>query len=183
MFEELSDVELVALHKRGDIDAFPALFGRYRKMIGSLASSYFLVGGARDDLMQEGMLGLLKAVNTFQPDAGASFSTFAYLCVDSGMKTAVKKSLSAGNYPLNASVDLSQQGEKLYSEVDPERTVIGKEEEEEFDKKISATLSSLEYGVLSCFLAGLCYREIAEKLGVTEKAVDNALFRIRKKLH
>ena len=113
MFEELSDVELVALHKRGDIDAFPALFGRYRKMIGSLASSYFLVGGDRDDLMQEGMLGLLKAVNTFQPDAGASFSTFAYLWVDSGMKTAVKKSLSAGNYPLNASVDLSQQGEKL----------------------------------------------------------------------
>lgn len=182
MFEDLTDGELIDLHKKGDIDAFPALFDRYRQMIRGLSSSYFLVGGDRDDLMQEGMLGLLKAVNTYNPEAGTAFSTFAHLCIGSGMKTAVKRSLSAGNYPLNVSSDLSEEGDKLVSEIDPEKTVIGKEDEEEFDRKISATLSSLEYGVLRGYLAGLCYREIAEKLGVSEKAVDNALFRIRKKL-
>ena len=134
MFEDLTDGELIDLHKKGDIDAFPALFDRYRQMIRGLSSSYFLVGGDRDDLMQEGMLGLLKAVNTYNPEAGTAFSTFAHLCIESGMKTAVKRSLSAGNYPLNVSSDLSEEGDKLVSEIDPEKTVIGKEDEEEFDR-------------------------------------------------
>ena len=85
MYEKLSDNELIALHQSGDAEAFPVILERYKELVKSIARSYFLVGGDRDDLVQEGVLGLLKAVNTFDKERGASFKTFVYRCVSASI--------------------------------------------------------------------------------------------------
>lgn len=107
MYNELSDNRLIALYKEGDADAFAEICDRYRELVKGISRAYFLVGGDGDDLLQEGLLGLLKAVNAYDENGGASFPTFARLCVESNVKTAVKRSRNKGNVPLNDAVSIS----------------------------------------------------------------------------
>lgn len=181
MYENLPDNELIALHLQGDADAFPAILNRYKELIKSISRSYFLVGGDNDDLVQEGVLGLLKAVHAYDETKGASFRTFTYRCVSAAIKNAVKKSLSKGNMPLNDSVELTDEL-SIASPFNPEEMIIIGEEGSEFIGNVNAILSELEFKILKCYLAGMSYAEIGEKTGRSAKSADNALQRIKRKL-
>lgn len=181
MFERLSDEELITLHRSGNTEAFPVILERYKELVKSVSRSYFLVGGDDDDLVQEGVLGLLKAVNSFDSKRGASFKTFTYRCVSSSIQNAVKKSLSKGNMPLNESVELTDEL-RLVSPFNPEEMLMIGEEGREFADGATAILSELEYKILKYYLSGMTYAEIGEKTGRSAKSADNALQRIKKKL-
>jgi len=135
--------------------------------------------------LQEGLLGLLKAVNTYNSDysGASSFKTFAYLCVSSNIKTAIKKAYSYKNKPLNYYVSMSPEDESKLRFCDPEQEIINIESESELKKKVTTELSNFELEVLKMFLGGSSYSEIAAKFSKKEKAIDNALQRIRKKLN
>ncbi len=181
MYKELTDNQLIALHLQGDDEAFPEIMERYKELVKSISRSYFLVGGDNDDILQEGFLGLLKAVNTFDGERGASFKTFVYRCVSSSIQNAVKKSRSRGNMPLNDSVELSDEL-KLVSPFNPEEMLIVGEEGRVFEEGANAVLSELEFKILKYFLAGMTYEEIGKMTGKSAKSADNALQRIKKKL-
>ncbi len=181
MYEKLSDNELIALHQSGDAEAFPVILERYKELVKSIARSYFLVGGDRDDLVQEGVLGLLKAVNTFDKERGASFKTFVYRCVSASIQNAVKKSLSKGNMPLNDSVELTDEL-KLVSPFNPEEILLIGERGRALNDGANAALSELEFKILRYYLAGMTYGEIGKLTGRSAKSADNALQRIKKKL-
>ena len=181
MYEKLSDNELIALHQSGDAEAFPVILERYKELVKSIARSYFLVGGDRDDLVQEGVLGLLKAVNTFDKERGASFKTFVYRCVSASIQNAVKKSLSKGNMPLNDSVELTDEL-KLVSPFNPEEMLLIGERGRALNDGANAALSELEFKILRYYLAGMTYGEIGKLTGRSANSADNALQRIKKKL-
>lgn len=129
MYNELSDNRLIALYKDGDADAFAEICDRYRELVKGISRAYFLVGGDGDDLLQEGLLGLLKAVNAYDENGGASFPTFARLCVESNVKTAVKRSRNKGNVPLNDAVSIFECLGVLAPD-NPEDKVLVEEREE-----------------------------------------------------
>ena len=175
----LSDGELIALYKAGDADAFGRIYERYKKTINRVARSYFLVGGDTDDLAQEGLLGLLRATDTYDSSQGASFKTYATICIVSKIKTAIRLSNSKGDMPLNGATDIDSESVPY---PDPETLVIGEEGKREFFEKIKKTLSAFEFEVLNSYLDGLNYKEISLKTGETEKSVDNALQRAKRKI-
>ncbi len=176
-----SDEQLVEMHKKGDLSVFEIIYARYKNMIRSLARGLFLIGGDNEDLMQEGVLGLLNAVNTF--NGTTNFSTYAYTCIKNSMLTAVNSAHSKRNSPLNTSVPINAQTDEFLNlYLDPEDEVIGKESERELMQKITQGLSSFESTVLKFFLEGLSYVEIGEKLNKTAKSIDNALQRIKRKI-
>ena len=176
---ELTDNELIALHKGGDLTAFNRLYDRYKGLIKSLSKSYYLLGGDCDDLAQEGLLGLLKAANTFDANVGASFKTYATICILSNIKTAIRLSLKKGNIPLNSASDISGEDVSLPN---PEDLVIGEEGGRELMTRIETALSGFELDVIKLYLDGHNYSEIAKILGKQDKAVDNALQRAKKKI-
>ena len=179
--KEFTDEQLIEMHKKGDHTVFEIIYARYKNMIRSLARGLFLVGGDNEDLMQEGVLGLLNAVNTF--NGATSFSTYAYTCIKNSMLTAVNSAQSKRNTPLNTSVPIvTQTDEFLNLYLDPEDEIIGKESERELMQKITQGLSLFESTVLKLFLEGLSYVEIGEKLNKTAKSIDNALQRIKRKI-
>ncbi len=180
MCEKLTDNQLIALHKQGDLKAFDIICERYKWLIRSISRSYFLLGGDSDDLLQEGFLGLLKAVNTYDESKSASFKTFATICVLSTVKTAVRRDSNRSNKALNESVSLySVAGVETDSLED---FIIEQEWKEEKESKIKDVLSPLEYKIFKLWLVGHSYGEISEITGKTDKAVDNAIQRIKKKL-
>lgn len=181
MFEDLSDNELIAIYLKGNDAAFPVILERYKDLVKSISRSYFLVGGDNDDLVQEGVLGLLNAVKTYDATKGATFKTFAYRCISASIKNAVKKSLAKKNMPLNDYVELSDVL-AMASPFNPEEMFIVGEEGKEFNDGVNAILSELEFKILKYYLSGMTYSEIGEKTGRTAKAADNALQRIKKKL-
>lgn len=176
----LSDNELIALHKQGNVKAFEEIFARYTGLVKSICRSYYLLGGDFDDLLQEGFFGLVKAVNTFDEERQASFKTFAYLCVSSNVKTAVKKACSKANMVLTLAVPIHTliglQTENLEDEI------IQSEGEGELEEKLKKLLSSFERKILKLWLGGLSYSEISTQTGKPVKSVDNAIQRIKKKL-
>lgn len=180
MGKNLSDNELIALHKQGNIKAFEEIFARYTGLVKSICRSYYLLGGDFDDLLQEGFFGLVKAVNTFDEDRQASFKTFAYLCVSANVKTAVKKACSRANMVLTSAVPIHTliglQTENLEDEI------IQSEGAVELEEKLEKLLSSYERKILKLWLSGLSYGEISIQIGKTVKSVDNAIQRIKKKL-
>ena len=186
-FDALSDNELVALAKT-DSDALDAVFIRYKKMLVSIGRSYFLINGDYDDVMQEGMIGLFKAINTFNDEY--AFSSYAYRCIKNSILTAVKKANTDKNKPLKNYISLSgsedDDVDKMFILKDlnynPETTVINKENEKELKEKILTNLTSLEKSVLGKFLDGYSYEDIAKDLNKDKKSVDNAIQRIRKKI-
>ncbi|PWM75254.1 MAG: RNA polymerase sporulation sigma factor SigH [Bacillota bacterium] len=184
----VADEELCARAQGGDLGALNALFDRYRTMVKSIVHSYFLSGGDREDLLQEGMIGLFKAVNGYNGKAG--FKTFAALCVKRNVLSAIRLSGRDKHKPLNNYVSLSGAGEDgagyellVGREVlDPETEYINNESLAELTEGIHFTLSKFERKVLALYLDGYSYENIGEKLGKSAKSADNALQRIRKKI-
>ena len=192
---ELDDHYLVALAKEGKPDAYDAIVRRYRGFVRLKASSYFLLGGESDDLIQEGLLGLYKAVRDYRTDRESSFRNFAELCITRQIITAVKTATRNTHTPLNQYVSFSQSpaaagdSDSTLDEIlpgptafDPVNQVIATEELESLVSCLSSVLSELESRVLSLYLDGYSYEVIAEKLDCDTKTVDNALQRVKRKV-
>src|SRR4051794_10703194 len=192
---ELDDHYLVALAKEGKTDAYDAIIRRYRGFVRLKASSYFLLGGESDDLIQEGLLGLYKAVRDYRTDRESSFRNFAELCITRQIITAVKTATRNKHTPLNQYVSFSQtpaaagDSDTTLDEVlpgpsvsDPVNQVIASEELESLVGCLSSVLSELESRVLSLYLDGHSYEVIAERLECDTKTVDNALQRVKRKV-
>ena len=194
-YEELTDEELITLFKDGDQEAMEKLLNKYKEMVLGKARSMYILGGDSDDLIQEGMLGLFKAVRDYDCGRDASFRTFAQLCATRQLYTAVKASSRKKHLPLNTAISLSrpvrEDGEEEEEFLDcleadassnPEVYLIGQEEMERLEEKIERELSPFEKQVLELHLTGMGYVEIAHVLNRDEKSTDNALQRIRTKL-
>ena len=186
-----SDTDLLKLVTDGDRFAEEILVDRYLQLVRACARPLFLAGGDSDDLIQEGMFGLLSAIRQFDPETGASFRTFAEHCIRMRLLSAVKSASRLKHLPLNERVSLEQLSDDPSSQIsalpevfrqNPEDLVLARERTEELYAVFSQCLSRLEKSVLTLFLEGDSYRSIAEKLGKDEKAVDNAVQRIRRKL-
>ena len=192
---ELDDTYLVALAKRGSADAYDRIVRRYRGFVRLKASSYFLLGGDSDDLIQEGLVGLYKAIRDYRTDRESSFRNFAELCVTRQIITAVKTASRNKHAPLNQYVSFAQtpaaaiDSEATLEEVlpgpvseDPSERVIASEELRSLVACLSSVLSDLESRVLSLYLDGYSYEVIGERLECDTKTVDNALQRVKRKV-
>jgi RNA polymerase sporulation-specific sigma factor len=192
---ELEDGYLVALAKRGSADAYDRIVRRYRGFVRLKASSYFLLGGDGEDLIQEGLLGLYKAIRDFRTDRESSFRNFAELCITRQIITAVKTASRNKHAPLNQYVSFAQSpaaagdSEATLEEVlpgpssdDPADRVIASEELASLVACLSSVLSDLESRVLSLYLDGHSYELIGERLECDTKTVDNALQRVKRKV-
>lgn len=187
----MTDEALVALAQQGDGAAMEQLYHRYKNMVRLNARPYFLISGDRDDLIQEGMIGLYKAVRDYEADKNAAFATFAELCVTRQIKTALRSSNRQKHMPLNNYVSLySPAGESEARELietigdtaDIEDDYISRETIQYAFTKLEKSLTPLEKNTLELFLQGLTYQEIAEKANCSKKSVDNALSRVKAKL-
>jgi RNA polymerase sporulation-specific sigma factor len=193
---ELDDHYLIALAKQGRTDAYDKIVKRYYGFVRLKASSYFLIGGDSDDLIQEGLVGLYKAVRDYRSDRESSFRNFAELCITRQIITAVKTSTRNKHTPLNEYVSFSQtpassggEGDPTLDELlpgptahDPVNQVIGSEELHSLVACLSSVLSELESAVLSLYLDGYSYESIGEQLACDTKTVDNALQRVKRKV-
>ena len=186
---------LIALAKQGDMTAYDRIVRRYYGFVRLKASSYFLAGGDGEDLIQEGLVGLYKAVRDYRSDRESSFRNFAELCITRQIITAVKTATRNKHTPLNGYVSFSQtpasapEGEPTLEEVipgpsvhDPALQVISSEELRSLVACLSTVLSELESRVLGLYLDGYSYTSIGEKLGCDCKTVDNALQRVKRKV-
>ena len=193
-YENMSDNELVLLANNSDDVAMEVLISRYKNFVRAKTRSYFLIGADRDDIIQEGMLGLFKAIRDFDVTKNNSFKTFAELCVTRQIITAVKTATRLKHTPLNNYVSFNKpvyedETEKTLIEIlnnrlelDPEEIIINKEKLEETEEKIKNNLSKFENTVLNLYLQGKNYQEIAIVLEKPAKSIDNALQRIKKKI-
>jgi RNA polymerase sporulation-specific sigma factor len=192
---QLDDLYLVALAKQGSTDALDRIVRRYHGFVRLKASSYFLAGGDGDDLVQEGLVGLYKAVRDFRTDRESSFRNFAELCITRQIITAVKTATRNKHSPLNQYVSFStspaaaNDGEPTLDEIlpgptahDPVNQVISSEELRSLVACLSTVLSELESRVLALYLDGHSYEAVGEQLGCDTKTVDNALQRVKRKV-
>ena len=175
------DYELIEKARGGDSDATDALLRLYKDKVKKAARGYFLIGGDLDDLAQEGMLGLFKAIGTFDKSRSEDFEAYAMMCVNREIINCVRKNNTYKNKTLNAALPLESAAMNADA-LSPESVVIGKEQDVLLDGIIDKNLSKLEKKVVSAFTDGFSYDEIAEKNGITVKSVDNALQRARAKL-
>lgn len=192
--ENLTDEQLVRIAQSGDDEALEAILSRYKNLVYSKSKPYFLAGADDDDIIQEGFIGLYKAVKDFDADRFPFFKVFAGVCVTRHIITAVKAASRKKHQPLNSYVSLDKNtydddsdttllDVMAFNELqDPEAILIDRERVDGMEYKINKVLSKLETEVLVCYLEGLSYSEIAAKLGKDTKAVDNAIQRIKKKL-
>ena len=190
---DLSDEVLVARFHEGDLEALDQLLERYRRFARAKARGYFLAGGDTDDIEQEGMIGLYKAIRDFR-HGQSSFRAFAELCITRQIMTAIKTACRQKHQPLNRYVSLwglrmiDDPSERLVEELfdqrvpDPADEVVSLEGQAAMRSALAALLSSLEVDVLRLHLEGCSYQEISDRLGRHVKAVDNALQRIKRKL-
>ncbi len=193
---ELEDNYLIALAKQGRADAYDRIVKRYYSFVRLKASSYFLIGGDADDLIQEGLVGLYKAVRDFRTDRESSFRNFAELCITRQIITAVKTSTRNKHTPLNEYISFSQtpaasggDGEPTLDEMlpgprvhDPVNQAISSEELHSLVACLSSVLAELESAVLALYLDGYSYEVVAEQLNCDAKTVDNALQRVKRKV-
>ena len=185
-FDNISDEELIARLQAGETSIEDYLMEKYKGLVRQKARAMFLIGGDTDDLIQEGMIGLFKAVRDFQPNREASFATFARMCIDRQIYSAIQNSNRQKHQPLNSYVSLNQEDEsspiwELCVE-NPEAIIIDQENTLDLQKKISDYLSSMENKVLDLYLKGVGYVEIGRIMGKSPKSIDNALQRIRTKI-
>lgn len=184
--QRLKDEELVKLSREGQSDAMASLISRYLPIIRYKASGLFGPGLEQDDLIQEGLIGLLKAIRGYDENREASFVTFANLCIMGRMQSAVRAALSPKHSPLRDYMSISpQEGEPKLSipaQDSPESYIIGKEDTEALRRKLETLLSLFEQDTLRLYFQGHSYREISNLLHSSPKAVDNALQRVRRKL-
>ena len=193
---ELEDLQLVVKARNGNQEALDALMRRYTGFVRLKASSYFLAGGESDDLIQEGLIGLYKAVRDFRHDKETSFRSFAELCVTRQIITAIKTATRYKHQPLNQYVSFSHtpagqesEGECSLGDAlpgpttnDPSVCVISTEELQSLVFTLGSGLSRLESDALRLYLEGLSYEEMAEELGCDTKTIDNALQRVKRKI-
>ncbi|WP_423213407.1 RNA polymerase sporulation sigma factor SigH [Senegalia massiliensis] len=190
----MGDEEIVKKAKKGDNIALEYLIKKYKYFVRAKARSYFLIGADKEDIIQEGMIGLYKAVRDYDATKLASFRAFAELCITRQIITAIKTATRQKHMPLNSYVSLNKP---LYDEesdrtlmdmisgakvTDPEELMISKEELSRIEEKIGQTLSGLELEVLLSYLQGKSYQEIAINLERHVKSIDNALQRVKRKL-
>ncbi len=190
----MTDEEIVELAREGDLDAQEFLINKYKNFVRAKARSYFLIGADREDIIQEGMIGLYKAIRDFRCDRLSSFRAFAELCVTRQIITAIKTATRQKHIPLNSYVSLNKP---IYDEdsdrtlldvisgtkiTDPEELIISREEFDHIEEKMGQILSSLEWKVLMYYLEGKSYQEIAVDLNRHVKSIDNALQRVKRKL-
>ena len=194
-YDAVADEQLISEFREGNSDIMDYLMVKYKSMVRKKARAMYLIGGENEDLIQEGMIGLIKAVRDYSPSQGASFASFAELCVSRQMYTAIEASKRKKHMPLNSYISLyeAREGadeEKKIPLIDtiepavennPETLYFGKEFTEVFVEELKENLSALENHVLYLHLLGTDYRTIAELLGKSPKAIDNALQRSRSK--
>ncbi|MFR8088429.1 MAG: RNA polymerase sporulation sigma factor SigH [Lachnospirales bacterium] len=195
---DLTDEEVIEIVRQGGrdgADAVDLLLERYKDLVRVKTRPYFLLGADRADLIQEGMIGLYKAIMAYQSDKETAFRSFADLCINRQILTAVKNATRLKHLPLNSYVSLNKtlndDEEKETTMMDilaapqedsPEDTLIGKEEIKLLQKQIDKHCSQFERRVLSLYLQGYDYHQIAKAMGKTPKSIDNALQRIKKKV-
>lgn len=194
-FAQMTDEEIVLESQQHDnVLAQEYLLHKYRNFVRAKARSYFLIGAEREDIIQEGMIGLYKAIRDFRADKQASFRAFAELCVTRQIITAIKTATRQKHIPLNSYVSLNKP---IYEEdsdrtlldvisgvkvANPEDMIISREEFSDIESKMNDILSDLEWKVLMSYLDGKSYQEIAAELGRHIKSIDNALQRVKRKL-
>ena len=193
-YDRMTDEQLLCDYKNGNQEIMDYLMVKYKSMVRKKARAMYLLGGENEDLIQEGMIGLIKAVRDFDVTQKTSFSSFAELCVSRQMYSAIEASNRKKHLPLNSYVSLYEDSEQVgegrslplidtiesSKENDPEVLYFGKEYTEAFAEQLKELLSPLENHVLYLHLMGTDYRTIAELLGKSPKSVDNALQRIKK---
>jgi RNA polymerase sporulation-specific sigma factor len=190
-----TELDLIVAAQAGDEGASSALLQKYRSFVRCKARSYFLAGADRDDVIQEGMIGLYKAIRDFRPERQASFRSFAELCVTRQLITAIKTATRQKHTPLNTYVSLyrptasEEEGDRVLSDIlaarevcDPAEVVIAAWETTSIKEGFTGALSGFEADVLRLYMSGNSYCEIAETLGRHSKAVDNALQRVKRKV-
>ena len=187
-FRERPDEQLCQLSAQGDSLAETELVRRYGQLVRACARPLFLAGGDSEDLIQEGMLGLLTAIRGYDPGRDASFRTYAEICIRSRLITAVRTAQGGKHAPLNHSISYEPPlfdgtSAHLFSSAEsPEDVVIGREELKERLDALKGQLSEFEAQILTPYLSGLSCGEIAERVGRSQKSVDNAIQRIRRKM-
>ena len=185
-FDNISDEELIARLRDGETIIEDYLMEKDKGLVRQKARAMFLIGGDTDDLIQEGMIGLFKAVRDFQPGREATFATFARMCIDRQIYSAIQNSNRQKHLPLNSYVSLNQEDESSpiweLSVENPEEIIIDQETTRDLQQKISDYLSPMENKVLDLYLKGEGYVEIGRILGKSPKSIDNALQRIRAKI-
>ena len=193
-FDAQSDEDIVNEAKQGSSIALEFLINKYKNFVKAKARSYFLIGADREDIIQEGMIGLYKAIRDFKGDKLSSFRAFAELCITRQIITAIKTATRQKHIPLNSYVSLNKP---IYDEdsdrtlldvlsgtkiTDPEELMINREEYNDIEFKMEEILSDLEWKVLTLYLEGKSYQEIALELDRHVKSIDNALQRVKRKL-
>jgi len=193
-YDVMLDEEIVEDAKKGNIEAQEYLINKYKNFVRAKARSYFLIGADREDIVQEGMIGLYKAIRDFKRDKLSSFRAFAEMCITRQIITAIKTATRQKHIPLNSYVSLNKP---IYDEdsdrtlldvltgskvTDPEHLIISREEFYAIEEKMGEVLSKLEWKVLMAYLEGKSYQEIAKELNRHVKSIDNALQRVKRKL-
>lgn len=193
-YTTLADEELVAIAQSGKPRVEEFLMDKFKPLVKSRSRAYFLVGGDNEDVVQEGMIGLFKAIRDFDPDKNASFRSFAELCINRQMITAIKSATRQKHQPLNSYISLNRpvfedESEQTYLDLlqegtflNPEALLIGQERKAHLEQQMLENLSAFETKVLNLYLQGRSYVEIGNILDKTEKSIDNALQRVKKKL-
>ena len=194
VFDDMQDEEVIMLATNGNSKAVDFIINKYVNLVRSKARPYFLIGADREDIIQEGMIGLFKAIRDYRPDRYSSFRVFAEVCITRQIITAIKTATRQKHIPLNSYISLNKP---LFDEdndrtlldiidekvsLDPEQMYINREQFTSIEEKIYKVLSSLEKKVLKLYLEGKSYLEIADKLEKSMKSIDNALQRVKRKL-
>ena len=195
-YDNISDEDLIEIIKSGDKGAFDYLINKYKELVNMKVGKYFIIGAERDDIIQEGLIGLFKAIKGYKPDMQNSFKSFANMCIERQLITAIKTSNRQKHMPLNSYLSLNisaydeEEGDSDTSLMDifdseliedPLDTITKKEYYQDLESTIDKTLSDFEKKVLNKYINGKSYIQIADELDTTVKSIDNAIQRIRKK--
>lgn len=191
-YQNLSDEQLIERLRGGDDKIMDYILGKYKPLVLGKANAMYLIGGDTDDLIQEGMIGLFKAIRDYRADRESSFFHFAELCITRQLYSVVEASNRKKHAPLNSYVSfyskMDEEGKSLAETLstdamdNPEQMVIAQENMEQFWEDVRSRLSAMEREVLDAYLSGMNYRQIAEQMGKSPKAIDNALSRIKTKI-
>lgn len=193
-YQVMLDEDVVEFAREGDDGALEYLINKYKNFVRAKARSYFLIGADKEDIIQEGMIGLYKAIRDFRLDKLSSFRAFAELCITRQIITAIKTATRQKHIPLNSYISLNkpiyeEESDRTLLDIisgskvaDPEELIINREEFDNIEDKMGEILSSLEWKVLMSYLEGKSYQEIAEDLKRHVKSIDNALQRVKRKL-
>jgi RNA polymerase sporulation-specific sigma factor len=194
LLETMDDEAVIEMVHQGESEALDFLIKKYRNFVRAKARSYFLIGADKEDIVQEGMIGLYKAIRDYKEDKLTSFKAFAELCITRQIITAIKTATRQKHIPLNSYVSLDkpiydEESDRTLLDVitgakitNPEELIINREEFDSMEDKMAELLSDLERKVLSLYLDGQSYQEISEELNRHVKSIDNALQRVKRKL-